>query len=637
MKLKLLSVVTIIIAVLWSTNVKAETYDGYIFEAETIPGVYFYKHREDTETEKYEYHNFHSQAAIHRRSHDGDIVYCIESWETLSGAKNGDFDEVTNASLTNLSKEQINRIKKLIYFGYGYIDENYYHLDPKWYAITQYMIWLVQSPNIEHYFVESMTSKTPVNMFEREINELNRLVDSLPEPMAVTYNDTVMLGTSSIIEVPKLSEYEIEMSNNVAIEVDYDSNRIKVTPLNKDDVSITFRKRYNRTRNKFLYYLSDNYQDAMTIGDLDDQVINYNFKVETASIELRPFEENTSTKEIIPLRNYFFGLYAKEDIYINGVKVYDKDSFVQSAKSINGVAKFTNLSVGKYCIKELSPIPMKQFYDSKKIVDVDVLDSNTVYKESYYHRQKLKINLKKYLSSPVVKDKNINYSLITKEGIKFGLFNENNELIADTVTTPTGDIEFDLSIPYGKYYVKEISTLDNYYLSDFILPINFECYGNEEYQIIGDTFEIINYHKKGSINITKIDADTKEVLTGVKFAIYTKNNELVMIATTDEHGKISITLPYGKYYLRELSTLDDYELDEKLIYFNITSEIQNLELTNKLKEIASFGELQTPNLEYQPIEVELSKTDDYNLMDIYFYFISSIGLILFNYAKKNTN
>lgn len=633
MKLKLLSVVTIIIAVLWSTNVKAETYNGYIFEAEKIPGVYFYKHREDTETEKYEYHNFHSQAAIHRRSHDGDIVYCIESWENLSGASVGDYDEVTNSYLTNLSKSQINRIKKLIYFGYGYIDDNYYHLDPKWYAITQYMIWLVQSPNIEHYFVESITSKTPVNMFEREINELNMLVDSLPEPMDVTYNDTIMLGKSTIVEVAELNTYVIEKSDNVAIEVDYDNNIIKVTPLNGNDVSITLRKRYNRTRNKFLYYISDNFQNAMTIGDLDDQVINYNFKVETASIELRPFEENTSTKEVTPLKGCTYGIYAKEDIYINGLRIFVRDIVIASSTVKNGVVKFTDLPIGKYYIKELSS--MEQYYDNNKIVDVDVLDSNTIYEELYYHRQKLKINLKKYLSSPIVKDKNIYYSLITKEGIKFGLFSENNKLIAEAITTPTGEIEFDLIIPYGKYYVKEISTFNNYYLSDFILPITFERDGNEEYQTIGDTIEIINYHKKGSINITKIDADTKETLTGVKFAIYTENNELVTIATTDEHGKISVTLPYGNYYLKELSTLDDYELDDTLISFSITSEIQNLELTNKLKEIVSFGELQPPNLEYQPIEVELSKTDDDNLTDIIFYFISSIGLILFIYAKKS--
>lgn len=637
MKYKLLSAVIMFLAVIWSTNVKAASYDGYIYEDMKIPGVYFYKHREDTATEKYEYHNFHSAAAVHRRSSDNAIVYCIESWKSLTGASVGEYEEVTDASLTNLSVEQIDRIQKLAYFGYGYEDENHFHADPKWYAITQYMIWLVQAPNIEHYFVNSISSTQPINMFENEIQELNELVDSYSK-MKINYNELIMLGKSKTIKVDNLNTYIIDSSDNLAIQANYDNNTIKVTPLNSSAAYLSLTKKYNRIGNKFKYYLSEKFQDAMSIGDLEPKVTKYNFKIETATIELNAFEENLTTKDKIPLSGYMYGIFVKEDIYINGKKIYGKNHLLASTLVEDGVAKFTNLSVGKYYIKEL--FYMGDYYDAKKVVDINVKDSKTIHKELYYHRQKLKVNLKKYLSSPIVKNQDIYYSLITKEGIKFGLYNENNELIAEATTNSTGDIEYDLQIPYGNYYIKEISTLDNYYLSEFILPIVFECKGNTEYQIIGENYEIINYHKKGTITISKIDVDTKKPLVGVKFAIYNANKETVKIAYTDDNGKISITLPYGNYYIQELSTLENYELDKRLIPFIITSEIQNMEITNKIlesnkEEINNTNkEIVNPNIEYQPIEVELSRTDDNSIINIVFYLISSLNLILYRYVKK---
>lgn len=636
MKFKILSVVTIIIAVLWSTNVFAASYNGYIYEAEKIPDIYYYKHREDTETEKYEYHNFHSQAAVNRRSSDNKLVYCIESWQSLTGANKGDYKEEREPSLTKLSVEQIDRIKKLAYFGYGYQDKNYNHLDIKWYAITQYLIWLTQAPNIEHYFVSSITSTTPLNVFEDEINELNSLVDSIPK-MRIDHSELIMLGSSKTVKIDNLSSYEITYSDSLSIKTDLKKNTLEITPLSNKEGNITLKRKYNRIGEEHRYYLSDKHQNAMSIGDLDDEVVKYIILPSTATIEISAFEENKMTNEITPINGYMYGLFAKEDIYINGKKVRSKDDALQSNTTKNGVVKFVGVSVGKYYIKEL--FYMGDYYDNNKIVDVNVKDSNTIKEELYYHRQKLKINLKKYLTSPIIKDEKIYYSLITKSGIKFGLYNEDNELIANTETTSSGDIEFDLLIPYGNYYIKEISTFDNYYLSDFILPIAFERKGNTEYQIIENNYEVINYHKEGKLVVTKRDDKTKKPLSNVKFAIYNENNEIIKKLITDNKGEITITLPYGNYYLKELSTLDNYELDSTLVPFSITDTIQKLERTNKMLEIKEKpieSEILPPNLEYPKVEVELPKTDDNSFIDTILYLISSVCLILYRYVKKIT-
>lgn len=645
MKLRLLCIITIILAVLFSSKVKAASYSGYIYEAEKIPNVYYYKHREDTADIKYEYHNFHSQAAIHRRSSDNAIVYCIESWKGLTGSNVGDFQEEN--SYSKLSPSQLDRIKKLAYFGYGYQDQFYNHTDLKWYAITQYMIWQVQAPNIEHYFVNSISSSTPINMFEREIAELNYLVDSLPNPMRVSYNESILLGKSKTIKIDNLKNYEISYSDNLAVETNLDNNTVKITPKSASNAYVNFKKKYNRQGEVFHYYVSDNYQDTMSVGDLESEEIKYEINIETTSIEIMPYEENKETNERTILTNYMYGLFAKEDIYLNDELIFSKDSAIASSNFENGAVRFNALSAGKYYVKEL--FYMGEYYDDKKVVDITIDDNNVVRKNLYYHRQKLKINLKKYLSTPIIKDKDIYYSLMTKEGIKFGLFNEQGDLVAEETSNSTGDIVFDLSIPYGNYYVKETSTLNNYYLSDFVLPITFERKGNSEYQIIGDVFEVINYPKTGTITVTKIDEDTKKTLAGVTFAIMNGKGEIVKEVITDNQGKISVTLPYGKYFLQELKTLDNYELNDKLIPFSITREFQNMEVSNKLQSIVEEPieniekgnlvdnlEVLKPNLDYEPIEVKLSKTDDENFTAIIFYLISSVGLVLFNHVKKST-
>ena len=65
-----------------------------------------------------------------------------------------------------------------------------------------------------------------------------------------------------------------------------------------------------------------------------------------------------------------------------------------------------------------------------------------------------------------------------------------------------------------------------------------------------------------------------------------------------------------------------------------------MEITNKIlesnkEEINNTNkEIVNPNIEYQPIEVELSRTDDNSIINIVFYLISSLNLILYRYVKK---
>ena len=97
------------------------------------------------------------------------------------------------------------------------------------------------------------------------------------------------------------------------------------------------------------------------------------------------------------------------------------------------------------------------------------------------------------------------------------------------------------------------------------------------------------------MEITKVyaSAETQILLpeVGIKFGIYDNSDKLIKEVITDNNGKIKVTLPFGEYTLKQLTTTSGYEYanDYK---FNIDTDgeeikeiISNAEITAKLKVI----------------------------------------------------
>ena len=70
---------------------------------------------------------------LHRSN--SEYVYCIDPFTSeVSGVYEG---YIGYNDSFGLSRDQINRMNLLSFYGYGYND----HTDLKWYGITQYLIW----------------------------------------------------------------------------------------------------------------------------------------------------------------------------------------------------------------------------------------------------------------------------------------------------------------------------------------------------------------------------------------------------------------------------------------------------------------------------------------------------------------
>ena len=146
-------------------------------------------------------------------------------------------------------------------------------------------------------------------------------------------------------------------------------------------------------------------------------------------------------------------------------------------------------------------------------------------------------------------------------------------------TDENGFVEFD-KLVQGNYTIREITTNNNYVISQEIVDV--ETVYNKVIEI---TLE--NEHKKGNLQIQKVDKDNNNIaIGGIQFELYSKEfNQVVGTYTTDENGKINIeNLRTGEYILREITTNQCYNSTEE-IKINISwNETANIVIENELKK-----------------------------------------------------
>lgn len=118
-----------------------------------------------------------------------------------------------------------------------------------------------------------------------------------------------------------------------------------------------------------------------------------------------------------------------------------------------------------------------------------------------------------------------------------------------------------ISLPKGKYELEEINASNGYVINseNQILEINDNITLNNEYYDI----DVFNSHPKGEINVLKVNEDNMP-LEGVEIGLYDSNFKMIKTYKTDVNGKINISdLDLETYYLKEISTLEGYVLDDE--------------------------------------------------------------------------
>ena len=161
------------------------------------------------------------------------------------------------------------------------------------------------------------------------------------------------------------------------------------------------------------------------------------------------------------------------------------------------------------------------------------------------------------------------------QGAGFRLYDASGSQVAEGYTDANGKLTF-TGLKLGNYTCKEFRAPAGYELDDTVFPIVL----NQNGQILKVTRE--NKLITGSIEILKVDADTKQPLAGVVYRLFDADGSKIADGTTDVTGKVAFSgLRLGKYVYQEIGTVDGYVLDETKYDFSLTTANLNIKVTRE--------------------------------------------------------
>ena len=161
------------------------------------------------------------------------------------------------------------------------------------------------------------------------------------------------------------------------------------------------------------------------------------------------------------------------------------------------------------------------------------------------------------------------------QGAGFRLYDTSGKQVAEGNTDVNGKLTFS-NLRLGSYTYKEFKAPDGYVLD----TTAYSAVLNQNGQVLKVTRE--NMPVKGSIEVLKVDAETKQPLAGVVYYLFDADGNKIADGTTDVTGKVTFSgLRLGKYAYQEISTVDGYVLDETQYDFSLTTANLNIKVTRE--------------------------------------------------------
>ena len=265
----------------------------------------------------------------------------------------------------------------------------------------------------------------------------------------------------------------------------------------------------------------------------------------------------------------------------------------------NGYAETPLLYLGKYTVTETKaaygyvnnhePQTVELTYAGQEIAMRDTV--NTDFTNKY---QGVSVHLKKFM------EHDDTYGVgddSDAKNVVFGLYAD-EPLVADNGSSIPKDglvdvasvgedmtVRFGQKLPFGRYYIQEISTDEKYVISGEKHIVTFEYAGQdaEVVDIDGGTFE--NDLKRGSVKGVK-KSDHDEPLANAVFGLFKADAEnfdaesAIVTATSDENGNFGFDeIPYGRYIVTEIKQPAGYIFSDKKYDVVISEDEQEIEIT----------------------------------------------------------
>ena len=143
------------------------------------------------------------------------------------------------------------------------------------------------------------------------------------------------------------------------------------------------------------------------------------------------------------------------------------------------------------------------------------------------------------------------------------------------ISDDEGRVSFE-DVPYGVYELTEVIAPEGYVRSNETYYVSIGGAVAEGKNIVSVPNPWTNSRTEKEFTVEKVSADGGEPLNGAVFQVLDEGKKLIegkIITTYGGSGKI--TLPLGRYYLKEKVAPEGYKLNEELIPFEVTTNGRN--------------------------------------------------------------
>ena len=296
------------------------------------------------------------------------------------------------------------------------------------------------------------------------------------------------------------------------------------------------------------------------------------------------------------LKEVTFEVYALEDIKAadgESEDYYKKDALVATITTDEtGVAKLTDLPLGKYYVKEKETASGYVLDGETREVDLTYRDQNTAvvtYSADWQNkRQKAEVNvLKKEKDSDRVLEGAV-FALCNKEDIvnaKGDVILKANTVIEEQATDKEGKLTFTADLPLGyTYYVKETSPAPGFATTDQVQEFTFE-YGGADKETLSYAFTFED--EPTTVEFTKTSLTDGKEIEGAKLKVTDESGNTVDEWTSGKEAHIIKELTAGKKYtMTETLPADGYVTAESITFtVEDTSEVQKVEMKDDVTKV----------------------------------------------------
>lgn len=283
---------------------------------------------------------------------------------------------------------------------------------------------------------------------------------------------------------------------------------------------------------------------------------------------------NASGKyEYQPGAGFTFALIAKEALY--GVDNEDSplikpgDILSLVVTDADGKATFKDdvPYSSKYVVKELSaPSPDYKIDPKEYPIDLSFKQDTPTLKIKINEGESIKNEL---IKVPIQISKTDITGEISLPGVTVEIYDDQGNMIYTGITLKDGKTE-KIMLPVNRNFTyREVKTAEGYALNTQLMQFKID----EKGTVIGD---MAIKNEVNRVILIKLDASTKQPLNGVKFGMYNEAGELVMEAESKENGLVTFErIGFGKFQIKEISTVPGYQLSGQTIEIEINDTYQN--------------------------------------------------------------